>query len=127
MKYWFPAGVCLGVSILTIMGCGGNSSNCQVVALNVGPSTATVSHTAVAPNNSQTFSAISKFQGLCPEATAALVSSNWTASDPSVHLSSFPATQVTATCTGAVPNPVTITATSADGRMLTGTASLMCN
>jgi hypothetical protein len=34
---------------------------------------------------------------------------------------------MTATCTAAVAGPITITATSADGQMLVGRASLTCN
>ncbi|HET9282209.1 MAG TPA: hypothetical protein VFR24_09640 [Candidatus Angelobacter sp.] len=95
----------------------------------VGPASATVSHAAAAPANSQTFSATVKFKtqnGCIGIATAALVVSNWTASDPSVHLSPSPSGQVTATCTAALANPVTITATQASGGTFTGQASLVC-
>ncbi len=123
----FLAGVCLGVTLLSTMGCGG--SGCGVSGLNVGPATATADHTAAAPGNSQTFSDSfqSKNNPGCPAITAALVNSNWTVSDPSVHLSSSPSTMVTATCTTTVTNPVTITATPADGEMFIGRASLTCN
>ncbi len=123
----FLAGVCLGVTLLSTMGCGGN--DCGVSGLNVVPATATADHTAAAPGNGQTFSASLQFKNKsgCVAITAALVNSNWTASDPSVHLSSSPTSLMTATCTAAVTNPVTITATSADGKMLTGRASLTCN
>jgi hypothetical protein len=63
----------------------------------------------------------------CPAVTAALVNSNWTVSDPSVHLSALQATQVTATCTAAIATPVTVTATPVSGEMFTGHASLTCN
>jgi hypothetical protein len=122
--------VSLGVTLLGTVGCGGSMSNCQVVGLKVGPPTAAVNHTATAPGNSQTFNAIDQFSGPClgPVAvTPALINSNWTASDPSVHLSASPSGQVTATCTAAVTNPVTITATAADGSGHTGQASLTCN
>jgi hypothetical protein len=84
---------------------------------------------AAAPGNSQTFSASFQVKNNpgCPAVTAALVNSNWTVSDPSVHLSSSPNTHVTATCAAAVSNPVAITATPADGEMFTGQASLTCN
>src|SRR5260370_20390866 len=123
----FLAGVCLGVTLLSTMGCGGN--DCGVSGLNVVPATATADHTAAAPGNGQTFSASLQFKNKsgCVAITAALVNSNWTASDPSVHLSSSPTSLMTATCTAAVTNPVTITATSAEGKMLTGPASLTCN
>jgi hypothetical protein len=113
----------LGVTLLATAGCGGNGVvRCQLFGLNVTPSTATANHAAAVPGNSQVFSA----SDLCG-ATGALISSNWTASDPSIHLSASPTTQVTATCTAALTNPVTITATAADGSMKTGQASLTCN
>lgn len=111
---------------LTAAGCGG--SGCTVVGLNVAPPTATVSH--VAPGNSQTFVSSTLFGGgnrPCPANASMLVSANWTVSDPSVQLSSSPASTVTATCTTALVGPVTVTATSNDSQMLTGRASLTCN
>ncbi len=127
----FFLSVGLSAALLLMMGCGSNTPNCgAATGLNVGPTAATVNHTAAAPANSETFNAsVALVQGPgCPAtATAALASSNWTASDPSVQLSPSPNTQVTATCTAAVANPVTITAVSADGRMLTGRATLTCN
>jgi hypothetical protein len=127
----FFAGVSLCVGVLATVGCGGNGSACGVTGLNVGPSTATADHAAAAPGNSQTFNAALQFSTNpgCPlPIDPVRANSNWTASDPSVHLSSSPAFQVTATCTAAVTNPVTITAiaTSANGQMLTGQATLTC-
>jgi hypothetical protein len=108
-------------------GCGDSSSqNCNVAGINVGPNTATVNHTAVPPGNSQTFSASVRFAGFCTAATAALVNSNWSASDPSVQLSVSPTTMVTATCTAAVASPVTITAHQVGGQQATATATLTC-
>ena len=104
------------------------SGGCRPIGINVGPATATANHAAAAPGNSQVFSATQELGGgsVCP-AVLALVNSNWTASDPSVHLSASPTTQVTATCTATVANPVTIMATAADGSGFTGQASLTCN
>ena len=118
----------LCTALAALAGCGG-SSNCGPVGLNVGPTAATVAHTAAAPANSQMFSASFQFSlsSGCPAVTAALVNSNWTVSDPSVHLSAAQGTQVTATCTAAVTTPVTITATPVSGQMFTGHASLTCN
>lgn len=123
------AGVSLGASLLATIGCGGQGSDCGVSGLNVLPSIATADHVAAPPGNGQTFSASFQFKNNagCPAVTAALVNSNWTASDPSVHLSSSPTTMVTATCTAAVATPVNITATPADGQMFTGRGSLTCN
>ncbi|HSK42979.1 MAG TPA: hypothetical protein VLA83_03715 [Candidatus Binatia bacterium] len=89
----------------------------------------TVDHTAAAPGNGTTFSASGLFTGsaVCAVNASALVNSNWTVSDPSVHLSASPTMQVTAPCTAAVASPVTIQATSASDATLTGKATLMCN
>lgn len=115
-------------AFITVAGCGGASSNCTVTALNVTPETVTIHHTAAAPANSQQFAATNLFTGtgVCSANASALVTSNWTASDPSVHLSATPAPTVTATCTAAVPNPVTVKATSVADATLTGQASLTC-
>ena len=119
----------LFVVLVSTIGCGGGSPDCGVNGLNVGPSAATVNHAAAPPGNSQVFSASFQFKNSpgCPAITAALVNSNWTVSDPSVHLSAPQATQVTATCTAAVATPVTISATPVSGEMFTGKASLTCN
>lgn len=120
----------LSTAFVTTMGCGGTSSpDCGIIGLNITPSSATVSHAAAAPGNSQVFSASLQFKNSpgCAAVTAALVNSNWTVNDASVHLSASQASQVTATCTAAVTNPVTVTATSTSGGMFTGTASLTCN
>jgi hypothetical protein len=115
-------------AILPAAGCGGNPSNCDPTSLKVGPATAMVNHTAAAPANSQQFSATFQLKDGCAGiATAALVISNWTASDSSVALSASPSGLVTATCTAAVAAPVTITANQAGGQMLTGKAMLTCN
>src|SRR5579864_327444 len=118
-------------ALLGMAGCGGtSSSNCTLTALRVTPGSMTVDHTAAAPANGTIFSASGLFtgSGSCMGLNAsALVNSNWTVSDPSVHLSASPTTQVTATCTAAVVSPVTIQATSASDQSLTGKATLMCN
>ena len=91
--------VSLGLTLPGTVGCGG--SNCQIVWLNVTPQTAAANHTAAAPSNSQTFIAVDQFNGAC-QLTAGLINSNWTASDPSVHLSASPTTQVTASPSGSM-------------------------
>jgi hypothetical protein len=63
---------------------------------------------------------------VCTANAAAPVSSNWTASDPSIHLSASPTTQVTATCTATLANPATIRAVAVSDQTLTGQASLTC-
>lgn len=117
---------CAAVTVLT--GCGGMNNNCTTMGMSVNPASATVDHSAAAPANSQMFSATNMFvgNGCMGIATAALVTSNWTANDPTVTLTASPSGQVTATCTASTVNPVMISATSNDGRMLSGQASLMC-
>ena len=121
--------VLLSAAFASTIGCGGSTPDCGVSGLSIGPSAATVNHAAAAPGNSQVFSATFQFKNGpgCPAVTAALVNSNWTVSDPSVHLSVPQAPQVTATCTAAVATPVTITATPVSGEMFTGNAALTCN
>jgi hypothetical protein len=124
----FFAGVSLGVGLLATIGCGGNGSGCAITGVNVVPSTATADHAAPAPGNSQTFTASFQLPNNSDCAVPAVLEPfNWTASDPSVHLSTSPTVMVTATCTAALANPVTITATPTNGQMLTGKGSLTCN
>lgn len=115
------------IAVVQITACG-NGSDCGANGIAVGPQAATVNHTAAPPGNSQTFSASFTFKNGpgCPAITAALVNSNWAASDPSVQLSASPTTQVTATCTAAVASPVTITAHQVGGNQFTGMATLTC-
>lgn len=125
-----PFAVLISLAFVSTIGCGGTSSpDCGPTGLNVGPSSATLNHAAAPPGNSQVFSASFQFKvgAGCPAITAALVNSNWSASDPSVQLSAPQAIQVTATCTAAVGTPVTITATPVSGGAFTGKASLTCN
>jgi hypothetical protein len=115
--------------LIAIAGCGsGSNSDCTVTALNVAPATATADHTA-APGNSQQFAASNLFTGtgVCTANASALVNSNWTVSDPSVHLSASQGEFVTATCTAALVSPVTIRATATADASLTGQASLTCH
>ncbi|HET8891246.1 MAG TPA: hypothetical protein VFQ41_20245 [Candidatus Angelobacter sp.] len=121
--------VLLSMAFVSSIGCGGGSPDCGVSGLNITPFSAAVNHVAAPPGNSQVFSASFQFKNNpgCPAVTAALVNSNWTASDPSVQLSAPQATQVTATCTAGVALPVTITATPVSGGTFTGQASLTCN
>jgi hypothetical protein len=62
-----------------------------------------------------------------PANAAALVNANWTSSDPSVHLSAAQGSDVTATCTVALSNPVTIQASAVTDATLKGQATLVCN
>lgn len=127
------AGAGLGIALLLMAGCGGSMTNCTATGLIVGPSSATITHTATPPSNSQTFSATMQFNttqtqnGCITSALSVLVNSNWTANNPAVQLSGSPSGQVTATCSATVATPVTITATQVGGGMLTGQAKLTCN
>ncbi|HET7873257.1 MAG TPA: hypothetical protein VFL42_12140 [Terriglobales bacterium] len=117
--------------LLALAGCASSgSTDCSPTALNVTPASASVDHTALAPANSEIFSASflpsSKPGCVSVAITPALANSNWTVSDPSVHLSSTPTTQITATCTAALASPATITATAASGQPLSGQATLAC-
>lgn len=126
-KVW--SSVLFFATLVIIAGCGAPSSNkCTVTALNVTPATATADHTAAAPGNSEQFAASNLFTGsrVCTANASAAVNSNWTVSDPSVHLSAAQGALVTATCTAAVPNPVTIKATAVADATLTGQAMLTC-
>ena len=67
------AGVCLSLALPLTISCGG--SGCSITGMVIGPASATVSHAAAAPANSQTFSATVKFKsqnGCIGIATAAL-------------------------------------------------------
>jgi hypothetical protein len=118
-------------AVLPVAGCITNLfPDCSPVGLQIGPDSAAVDHAAAPPGNSQTFSATFRFSGDpgCVAAqTAALVDSTWTASDPSVHLSATPGSQVTATCTATLNSPVTISATQLSGEQFTGHATLTCD
>lgn len=120
--------VLVAAGLLASAGCGGNTTNCKVVGLNVTPAAMTLDHAAASPGNSQIFSASNLFQGsgVCTANTSALINSSWMVSDPSVRLSAMPTAQISVTCTAAVINPVTVAATSADGKHLTGNATLVC-
>lgn len=112
----------LGTILLLASGCGGGSLNCG--GISVSPATATVNHGALPPANGQAFTATTNPCGTAK--TAAAVDADWTVSDPSVHLSPSPSTTVIATCTEALANPVTISATPVNG-MTIAQASLTCN
>lgn len=116
--------------VISSVGCGGSTMpSCGAAGILISPPTATVNHAASPPGNSESFVASPKFPIIpgCPAITAAPINSNWSVSDPSVHLSATQGTTITATCTAALTNPATVTATSADSQMLTGTAALTCN
>ena len=120
----------LSAAIISLAGCAAILPDCGPTGLQIGPESAVANHAAAPPGNSQTFNATFQFSGN-PACFAAQdtsqVNSNWTASDPSVRLSSADATEVTATCTVALQAPVTITATPVSGESVTGHATLICN
>ena len=130
LRFRILAGLVLGASLLVSTGCGGSSPNCGPKGLTVGPATAVIDHTAAPPLNSQPFSAtlqLDRNTGCVAAQATVLVNSNWTVSDPSVHLSTVQAGETFATCTAAVAGPVTITATQVGGQGFTGKATLTCN
>jgi len=124
-----PMGMLTFATILFVTGCGSNnSSDCKVVGLNVTPASSSVDHTATPPANSQQLASSFLFggQAVCTANAAALVNSTWTASDPALHFSAPQGSQVNATCSASVANPVTITATSVADPTLKGQATLTC-
>lgn len=116
---------------LLMAGCGGSSTAaCKLTAINVFPNTATASHTAVAPGNTQLFSAfVGAASGNCAVQQSNLTNATWTVSDTTnasisnVH----DATYGNATCKGATSTTVTATVPAGDGTTVSGTASLTCN
>lgn len=120
----------LSAALMSLAGCAAILPDCSPIGLQMSPDSAVANHLAAPPGNSQTFSATFQFSGnpACFSAQdTSQVNSNWTASDPSVRLSSADATEVTATCTAALQSPVTITATPVSGESVTGHATLICN
>lgn len=105
-----------------------SASDCRLTSLNVAPPSATADHAAATPANGQVFTASNHFTGSgpCVQNAAMMVNANWTVSDPSVHLSATQGNHVTATCTAAVAEPVTIKATAVSDPKLTGQSSLTC-
>lgn len=129
------AGLCL-FSFVAV-GCGGKSSTtptCKLAAIKVSPISATVSHTAAPPGNTQHFDAFASASTPvlgCFEALGSLQTATWSVSDnTNVSISNVhDATFGTATCTGATTGAATVTATVpvGDGTNVSNTASLTCN
>src|ERR1051326_3616210 len=119
----------LGGIVISTIGCGGHTmmDPCTIIGLTVGPASATVNHAAAPPTNGQSFVSNPRFFSVCGSATAIPLNSNWTASDPSVHLSPAPGGTTTATCPAPRVTPAPITATSADASKFIGTATLTSN
>jgi len=121
------------VLLVAALGCGGNSAPaCKVTAINVSPASATISHTAPPPGNTQHFDAFeaSATPG-CAFALSNLTTATWSVSDTTnVSISNVhDATYGTATCKGATAGAATVTATvpAGDGTNVANTASLTCN
>lgn len=121
------------VFFVAMVGCGGNSAPaCKITAINVFPATATISHTAVPPGNTQHFDAFaSAGTPGCVFTQSNLTTATWTTSDATnVSISNVhDATYGTATCNGATTGAATITAKvpAGDGTTVSNTASLTCN
>jgi hypothetical protein len=131
-KFLF-AGLCL--LYFATLGCGGKSPiilACKITAVNVFPSSATVSHTAPPPGNTQHFDAFaSAVTPGCVVSQGNLTTAVWSVSDTTnISISNVQgATYGTATCNGATSGAATVTATvpAGDGTNVTNTASLTCN
>ena len=125
--------VSMFVFLVAIVGCGGNSAPaCKLTAINVFPATATISHAAPVPGNTQHFDAFTASASPgCAVALSNLTTATWSVSDTTnVSISNaHDTTYGTATCKGATAGAVTITATvpAGDGTNVTNTASLTCN
>lgn len=129
------AGACL--LYFASMGCGGKSpttTTCKLTAIKVFPASATISHTAPPPGNTQHFDAFASAATPalgCFEALGNLQNATWSVSDSTnVSISNVhDATFGNATCTGATTGAATVTATVpvGDGTNVTNTASLTCN
>ena len=127
------AGLCL--LYFATMGCGGKSPitlACKITAINVSPASATISHTAPPPGNTQHFDAFAAaVTPGCVVSQGNLTTGTWSVSDNiNVSISNVQgATFGTATCNGATSGPATVTATvpAVDGTSVTKTASLTCN
>jgi hypothetical protein len=127
------AGACL--LYFSTMGCGRKSPitlACKITAINVSPSSATISHTAPPPGNTQHFDAFaSAVTPGCVVSQGNLTTGAWSVSDNiNVNISNVQgATFGTATCNGATSGAVTVTATvpAGDGTSVSNTASLTCN
>jgi hypothetical protein len=122
------------VLTVTIVGCGGKSSNpvCTLTAINVFPKTATVDHTAVAPGNTQHFDAFAATSSPgCVVSQNNLTTATWSVSDATtISINNVQgASYGTATCKGATTGPAIVMATvpAGDGTNVTNTASLTCN
>jgi hypothetical protein len=120
-----------------VLGCGGKSSTttvCKLAAIKVSPASATVSHAAAPPGNTQHFDAFASASTPvlgCFEALGSLQTATWSVSDTTnVSISNVhDATFGTATCNGTTTGAATVTASVpvGDGTNVTNTASLTCN
>lgn len=127
------AGLCL--LYFATLGCGGKSPitlACKITAINVFPTSATISHTASPPGNTQYFDAFaSAVTPGCVLTQGNLTTATWSVSDNiNVSISNVQgATFGTATCNGATSGATTVTATvpAGDGTSVTNNASLTCN
>jgi hypothetical protein len=114
-------------------GCGGNSDPaCKLTAIKVFPASATISHTAAPPGNSQQFSAFaSTGTPGCVFAQSNLTTAIWSVSDTTnISISNVhDATYGIATCKGATAGAATVMATvpAGDGTNVVNTALLTCN
>ena len=113
---------------LGLLGCGTAAPNCDSqLVFAVSPATGTADHAAKAPGNQQQFQDVGSYRAAKPgcavPALAVLQQADWTVSDPvNVSISSAKdGTNGLATCLGATPGPVTVTASG-----VATTATLTC-
>jgi hypothetical protein len=119
-------------SVLVAAGCGSSDGACDVIGLNIAPTTASVDHLAAAPANTQQFIATSKVGPSCPAVTAAIRRDvMWSVSNAAATISNVnDTTYGVATCVATSANAITVTATlpadKNNGMQVSGTASLTC-
>lgn len=114
---------------LHLSACGSSTDDNTIVSLTISPATATASHSAAAPANTQFFAAFAGYQGGNHPASSLGSGVTWATSD-TVNTSITGTGTATVTCLAATPSAVTITATVAiktgSTQTVSGTASMSC-
>lgn len=139
-KYFKIACFVLFLSALAMSVACGTNTNCALSGVRISPQSATANHNALAPANSQQFTAFPEVPNGCAISQSNLVNATWSVSDPeNVSISNaHDLTYGLATCVNATAGPVTVTATAPTGNTtppcpdcpvqvsVSGTASLTC-
>ncbi len=123
MNGWMRGGAIVVAFVLVWSTCCGNTQLCLFTSLNVSPSTATV-----AVGHSQTFIAFGGVRIGCAAMQSNLTNVIWTASNPDDVTLTFNQGTANLTCVNAATVTITSTlpASANDGRVVTGTGTLIC-